>query len=274
MLIDNEVIRRRYGERLGALIYIKHQDESGRPLNFYYDAENRTANSGNWSVNLKSRKFEWVMVFWRRGKEKLNKVWIGDFDKTSKNKIKPFVFRFKNVNEYETKMSLKELTGRNEPQQPTFICLEEDSLERDLAAIEKDKKIPETERTTLIEARLGQGRFRKSVLNKWNGKCAVTGINIRNVIRASHIKPWRVCNDVERLSADNGLPLIANLDALFDALLISFKRNGDMLVSQKIGSKEKILLQIPQKLSRPLTDEQEKFMRVHRLEFSSNKKAK
>src|ERR1700688_2426247 len=44
-------------------------------------------------------------------------------------------------------------------------------------------------------------------------------------------RDWCNSTDDERLNPNNGLPLVANLDALFDSGLISFDRNGEMLVS-------------------------------------------
>jgi hypothetical protein len=46
-----------------------------------------------------------------------------------------------------------------------------------------------TTRERLIDARLGQGRFRVGVASRWNGRCAVTGCAIPAVIRASHAGP-------------------------------------------------------------------------------------
>lgn len=91
-----------------------------------------------------------------------------------------------------------------------------------------------TDQNELIQARLGQGRFRKQVLQQWNHQCAVTGISTPQVIRASHIKPWRSATNKERLDPQNGLPLIATLDALFDSGLISFEDNGKLLFSSNL----------------------------------------
>ncbi|QGQ27026.1 HNH endonuclease [Gimesia benthica] len=75
-----------------------------------------------------------------------------------------------------------------------------------------------TTKEQLILARVGQGQFRKGVLALWNDRCAVTGTTF--AVRASHIKPWRDCSDDERIDPNNGLPLVATLDALFDSYLI------------------------------------------------------
>ncbi len=88
----------------------------------------------------------------------------------------------------------------------------------------------ETTRKAVRESRIGQGRFRQDVLKAWNGRCSVTGTNIQEAIRASHIKPWADSNNRERIDANNGLPLVATLDSLFDKGLITFESDGQMTI--------------------------------------------
>jgi predicted restriction endonuclease len=97
----------------------------------------------------------------------------------------------------------------------------------------------ETEKDALAKARLGQGIFRTQVLEMWEGRCGVTGSKILAAIRASHIKPWRDSDNKERLDPHNGLPLIATLDALFDAGLVTFEDNGRMLLSTRLTEDER-----------------------------------
>lgn len=94
-----------------------------------------------------------------------------------------------------------------------------------------DSGVDATTRRQLIDARLGQGRFRKALLEIWSGKCALTALAFEPVLRASHIKPWRDSTDVERLDPYNGFLFAANVDALFDHHLISFDDEGRLLVS-------------------------------------------
>ncbi len=96
-------------------------------------------------------------------------------------------------------------------------------------------KISETQREVLVQARIGQGRFRSDVLALWNERCAVTGCTVLEVIRASHIKPWSKCTNQQRLDPHNGLPLVANLDVLFDAMLITFSQTGVCIVSNRVS---------------------------------------
>ncbi len=113
------------------------------------------------------------------------------------------------------------------------------SQREDIEELTNNPTISATEKKTLIDARLGQGKFRESVLRKWGRQCAVTSAITERAIRASHIKPWRDSTNDERLDPDNGLPLLANLDALFDAGLISFEASGRMIISPKLSGAER-----------------------------------
>jgi putative restriction endonuclease len=93
-----------------------------------------------------------------------------------------------------------------------------------------------TEAERLATQRIGQDVFREALLDYWGGCCAVTGVALRPVLRASHMKPWAHCeNDAERLNVFNGLLLVANLDALFDRGLITFDDSGLMLLSSLLS---------------------------------------
>ena len=94
--------------------------------------------------------------------------------------------------------------------------------------------VTETERSALVQARIGQGAFRQSLKQYWNGKCAVTGCPVSDVLIASHIKPWSNCENHERLDPFNGLLLIATLDRLFDRGLISFTDDGELIYDKAI----------------------------------------
>lgn len=93
--------------------------------------------------------------------------------------------------------------------------------------------LPETDRWALIKARLGQGDFRQRLLEEWGG-CAVTGIAAPELLRASHIKPWRMSSNDERLNRFNGLMLLPQYDHLFDRGYITFEDNGRIVPSPAI----------------------------------------
>lgn len=102
--------------------------------------------------------------------------------------------------------------------------------------IKNDALIPETEKTAIIQSRVGQGIFRKSLFDKYQGRCIITGIDHPKLLVASHIKPWAVSSNRERLSVDNGLLLSATYDRLFDSGLITFDNYGKIFLSSFIGA--------------------------------------
>ena len=55
--------------------------------------------------------------------------------------------------------------------------------------------IPDTEKTALVKSRVGQGSFRESLLQYWNGCCCISGMDFIPLLRASHIKPWKDANN-------------------------------------------------------------------------------
>ena len=76
-------------------------------------------------------------------------------------------------------------------------------LEKDISLIVEDTVLTDTEKTTLVNTRVGQGQFRKQLINQWRG-CAVTGYRDTRFLVASHIKPWSKANNQERLDPFNG----------------------------------------------------------------------
>lgn len=121
-----------------------------------------------------------------------------------------------------------------------------------------------TTREALVAARVGQGPFRAALLRYW-GACAVTGVSEPAVLRASHIKPWRISSDAERLDLYNGLLLAAHLDALFDAGLITFDAEGRMTVSPLLAPEDRAQLGIVEGLRlRAVEPKHEDYLAHHR----------
>lgn len=128
------------------------------------------------------------------------------------------------------------------------------------------RNLPETTRQAIIAARIGQGEFRTKLMLKYGRRCAVTGVSVPGLLRASHIKPWRDSDNEERLSADNGLLLVANLDAAFDAKLISFSDKGEILFHRRLGTDPHSVLGITKgaKLTQPPSSRQQQYLAQHR----------
>jgi putative restriction endonuclease len=123
-----------------------------------------------------------------------------------------------------------------------------------------------TEVERLVVQRIGQDIFRRGLLDFWDAKCALTGLNVLELLRASHIKPWAQCDsDAERLNVYNGLLLAPHLDALFDRGLISFADQGSMLISPKLSIESRQLLVLSEGIKlRSVSDAHTVFLAWHR----------
>ena len=120
----------------------------------------------------------------------------------------------------------------------------------DVVAVKiEEKKISEnvnistTERESIVKARIGQGKFREQLLAKY-GSCIISGIDISKALVASHIKPWAVSTNEERVSVNNSLLLSATYDRLFDSGLITFVNEGKLIISRFVSEENRNKLQI------------------------------
>ncbi|WP_081481395.1 HNH endonuclease signature motif containing protein [Treponema sp. JC4] len=66
------------------------------------------------------------------------------------------------------------------------------------------------------------------------GICFISGVSDNRLLIASHIKPWSVSDNKERLDTENGFLLNVLYDKLFDLGIISFTETGDMLISKSL----------------------------------------
>ena len=94
-----------------------------------------------------------------------------------------------------------------------------------------------TEAERLVVRRVGQDIFHRGLLEYWDGRCALTELDVPDLLRASHIKPWADCDtDAERLDVFNGLLLAPHLDAAFDSGFITIEDDGTVLLSGALPS--------------------------------------
>jgi putative restriction endonuclease len=90
------------------------------------------------------------------------------------------------------------------------------------------------ERIQLTKSRRGQGIFKANV-RLVEDHCRVTGVSNIKHLRASHIKPWAVSNNEEKLDGFNGLLLSPHVDHLFDRGFITFEGTGAIIVSKELN---------------------------------------
>lgn len=155
----------------------------------------------------------------------------------------------------------------NRPTKFVFHLNHDQSAQDDITMHQSEiKSLPETERQSIIKARIGQGIFRQQLFEMWEG-CAVTDVRLPNVLRASHIKPWRFSTNAERLNPYNGLLLLPQYDQLFDKGLISFDDHGGIVTSPVLDQIEPAKIGInPNDRLRSLSAQHKGFLEYHRAE--------
>ena len=125
------------------------------------------------------------------------------------------------------------------------------------------RHLPITTVLALRQARIGQGKFRADLIQRWGGACSVTGWGRTELLWAAHIKPWSRATTVEKIHPDNGLLLSPILDSLFEARLITFDDDGRMLVAEEVSKKERRAFDLPRPLRVAPTSQQRIFLRLH-----------
>lgn len=77
------------------------------------------------------------------------------------------------------------------------------------------------EKSVVIKQRVNQSVFRSMILYNYEERCAITGINIPDLLVAGHIIPWADSTPQQKLSPENGICLSALYDKAFDRGLIT-----------------------------------------------------
>lgn len=93
-----------------------------------------------------------------------------------------------------------------------------------------------TTKDILTAIRIGQSEFRRKLLLSLK-KCPVTNIDDERILTASHIKPWTMSNNQERLDIHNGFLFSPTIDRLFDRGMISFTDDKLLIVSPTFSGK-------------------------------------
>ncbi|KOH44106.1 HNH endonuclease [Sunxiuqinia dokdonensis] len=156
---------------------------------------------------------------------------------------------FASVDPYHQERGVRGLTGGIRQVQPIwdeFIHNKEELLfesERILAELEHQEietkyaelltgteNLKGETKVREVKVRVNQSVFRQIVLANYTGKCAVTGIDMPELLIASHIIPWAE-NKEERLNPSNGICLSAHFDRAFDRGLISFDEKYKLVLA-------------------------------------------
>ncbi|KAF7762850.1 hypothetical protein PUND_b0142 [Pseudoalteromonas undina] len=125
------------------------------------------------------------------------------------------------------------------------------------------KKFEVTEGLGLVNYRLGQSYFRDNVIQECKGKCIVTNVTDHSILVASHIKPWKYSNNIEKYDGSNGLLLAPHVDKLFDRGLITFNNKGRIVISQLLSKRVLELWNINRDKNYFFTANQMHYMEYH-----------
>ncbi|MCF8247661.1 MAG: HNH endonuclease [Saprospiraceae bacterium] len=179
-------------------------------------------------------------------------VLIGRTDNAVSMRLNNYV----SVDPFQQKRGIKGLINGREVVKPIWDEFDEN---REVLLFESEKILAELEHQTIetkyaeeligtehligedkvreVKTRVNQQVFRQIVTTNYGGKCAITGINIPELLIASHIIPWAK-NEQERLNPENGICLSATFDKAFDKGFIGINERLEVIVSSKLKAYE------------------------------------
>lgn len=133
---------------------------------------------------------------------------------------------FTSLDPVELKRGIKGLSGASQLDRKIWAEFEDNLpalAEESEPLFETDAPAPigPTETVSSTKTRHHQSFFRRTVLGSYGNKCAITGLPVPALLRASHIIPWAKSEE-HRLNPRNGLCLSATFDAAFDRGFIGF----------------------------------------------------
>ena len=147
-----------------------------------------------------------------------------------------------------------------------MLCLCE--YENEQAMIEKvdsdlDGVVGEV-RDAIVKVRVNQSVFRDRLIAAHGEKFCLCSVHDRQLLVASHIKPWAVATKDEKVNPDNGLLLCPNHDKLFDGGWISFDDQGKLMVSPQLDALHRQIFGLDENLKITMTPSMASFMAYHR----------
>ena len=101
-----------------------------------------------------------------------------------------------------------------------------ETLDRSIGGTPRALPSGDTTRLVVHRTRIGQGAFATTVRQRFDYACGFCGFSPKSLLKegllwGSHIKPWAVSNDDERLDPLNGIAACRMHDAAFDRGLIT-----------------------------------------------------
>lgn len=125
------------------------------------------------------------------------------------------------------------------------------------------KLVNETEKELIVKARIGQSELRDKLIRE-KKKCELCGINKKELLIASHIKPWSISNEEERLDLNNVLLFCSMHDTLFDKGFITFDDEGKIIISNELDQINRVFSNINLEMKISINEEKKKYLKYHR----------
>lgn len=116
-----------------------------------------------------------------------------------------------------------------------------------------------------------QNFYKDTLMQEYQHQCPICNIHIPHMLIASHIKPFRDCAHlIESSDHNNGILLCKNHDFLFDQGYISFKDNGNILISQELTEEDYKAMHLSPNYVLPrylMTKRRRLFLQYHRQNY-------
>lgn len=131
--------------------------------------------------------------------------------------------------------------------------------------IEEETEISGEEKKEINYARVGQGKYRKGLLEECPF-CPITMVTDDRLLIASHIKPWVASTEDEKLDAKNGFMFTPTYDFLFDRGFITFTNEKKIQISPWLSKVTCSKLNISQDKKYPMlpVEGRENYLDYHR----------
>ncbi len=220
-------------------------------------------NAENFKAEIEREKNNKIRIVWNKLIPKMKEVFkneINDFEDSKELSVR--VPRLKFTKETAIKYDVEMKTKYSHD----VLCeLERLDIDVENKTIEEINEVGEViER--VVKARKNQNKFREALFKR-ESKCKICGLAHKELLIASHIKPWSKSTPEEKLNPFNGFLLCPNHDSLFDKHLISFQDNGEIIISKRLSEKEHELLNINKDILINIEEENKKFLKDHRKVF-------
>lgn len=179
---------------------------------------------------------------------------IEDVEEVIKNELLPL---FKEVHNVKGSLS-KEKEQKIDVFEPDLI-MEAELIEDEINNLGVEGSFKDC----VVKQRINQSFFRKQLLKKYN-HCCLCDVSAKELLVASHIKPWSVSSSKEKVDDNNGLLLCPNHDALFDQGFISFDDNGNIIISDRLSNVNRKSMDVNENMNISVNNKIRGYLKYHR----------